>query len=134
MADDRHELQSLGRDVTRGGVLPQKSDRAQSLGEQDTGADGIGGSTASDLRDLADDWDNEQPDLESLESRYEIGEPLGRGGMGDVRRAVDRRLNRPVAIKRIRDEFVKSRRAAERFLAEARAVAVDLRGRCRYPR
>jgi hypothetical protein len=55
MADDRHELQSLGRDVTRGGVLPQKSDRAQSLGEQDTGADGIGGSTASDLRDLADD-------------------------------------------------------------------------------
>ncbi len=34
-----------------------------------------------------------------LVGRYEIREVIGRGGMSVVRRAVDRRLGRPVAVK-----------------------------------
>ena len=48
---------------------------------------------------------------------YEIIEPIGRGGMGEVYRAVDRRLRRDVAIK------VSGSRFSERFEREARAIA-----------
>jgi len=48
---------------------------------------------------------------------YEIGEPIGKGGMGEVYRARDSRLHRDVAIKFSSDEF------SERFRREARIVA-----------
>ncbi|HEY4362905.1 MAG TPA: protein kinase [Bryobacteraceae bacterium] len=48
---------------------------------------------------------------------YEIIEPIGKGGMGEVYRARDPRLNRDVAIKVSAAEFT------ERFEREARAVA-----------
>ncbi|MBZ5578018.1 MAG: serine/threonine-protein kinase [Acidobacteriia bacterium] len=48
---------------------------------------------------------------------YEIVEPIGKGGMGEVYRAHDARLGRDVAIK------VSSERFSERFEREARAVA-----------
>jgi eukaryotic-like serine/threonine-protein kinase len=48
---------------------------------------------------------------------YEILAPIGAGGMGEVYRARDHRLNRDVAIKISKEQFT------ERFTREARAIA-----------
>src|SRR5271157_5753600 len=48
---------------------------------------------------------------------YEILGPLGEGGMGEVYRARDPRLNRDVAIK------VSAQKFSERFEREAKAIA-----------
>jgi eukaryotic-like serine/threonine-protein kinase len=54
---------------------------------------------------------------------YEIKSMLGAGGMGEVYRARDSRLNRDVAIKVLRDEGASSPERRSRFEREARAVA-----------
>jgi serine/threonine protein kinase len=54
---------------------------------------------------------------------YEIKSMLGAGGMGEVYRARDSRLNRDVAIKVLRDEAASSADRRSRFEREARAVA-----------
>lgn len=54
---------------------------------------------------------------------YEILEPLGAGGMGEVYRARDHRLGREVAIKIIPDRLATNPKALERFEQEAKAVA-----------
>ena len=54
---------------------------------------------------------------------YEILGPLGAGGMGEVYRARDTRLERDVAVKILPAAFTDSPVARERFLREARAVA-----------
>ena len=54
---------------------------------------------------------------------YEIETPLGAGGMGEVYRARDTRLDRAVAIKVIRSRETPSPAMRERFQREARAIA-----------
>ena len=54
---------------------------------------------------------------------YEIVSPLGAGGMGEVYRARDSRLDRDVAIKVVRADRAASEGSRERFEREARAVA-----------
>ncbi len=54
---------------------------------------------------------------------YAIVAPLGAGGMGEVYRARDTRLDREVAIKVLPERFAGSPEALARFDREARAVA-----------
>ncbi|HQR31674.1 MAG TPA: protein kinase [Blastocatellia bacterium] len=54
---------------------------------------------------------------------YEILAPLGAGGMGEVHRARDTRLNREVAIKVLPADFAKDADRLRRFEQEARATS-----------
>ncbi|WP_157630427.1 Stk1 family PASTA domain-containing Ser/Thr kinase [Kribbella catacumbae] len=55
--------------------------------------------------------------------RYEEGEPLGRGGMAEVRKGVDNRLGRTVAIKRLRVDLASDSTFQARFRREAQSAA-----------
>src|SRR5215469_13417832 len=54
---------------------------------------------------------------------YEIQSPLGAGGMGEVYRARDTRLDRSVAIKILPAHLSQNAEAKERFDREARAIS-----------
>ena len=54
---------------------------------------------------------------------YEIREPLGAGGMGEVYLAHDTRLQRSVAVKVLPAAFADSADRLRRFEQEARATA-----------
>ena len=54
---------------------------------------------------------------------YQVVERIGVGGMGEVYRAQDTRLNRQVAVKFLPDEMKRNEQALERFKREARAAS-----------
>ncbi|RLP89291.1 serine/threonine protein kinase [Micromonospora sp. BL4] len=63
---------------------------------------------------------------ERVAERYELTYPLGRGGMGEVWAGFDEKLDRPVAIKFLRQLTIPENEretAVERFMREARVTA-----------
>ncbi|HKJ68361.1 MAG TPA: serine/threonine-protein kinase, partial [bacterium] len=56
-------------------------------------------------------------------SHYEILEPIGKGGMGEIYKAEDIRLHRQVALKFLPAELLKDDRAKQRFFREAQAAS-----------
>src|SRR5579871_4311875 len=54
---------------------------------------------------------------------YEIQSPLGAGGMGEVYRATDTRLNRTVAVKVLASHLSSSPELKQRMELEARAIS-----------
>src|SRR6185436_14840429 len=54
---------------------------------------------------------------------YEIVSPLGAGGMGEVYRARDTRLDRTIALKLLPSEYRDRPERKQRFQAEARAIS-----------
>lgn len=64
------------------------------------------------------------PDLPPPDTeRYEPRELLGRGGMGQVNRALDRQLNRLLAMKVLRADLGRDRDYVLRFMEEAQVTA-----------
>ncbi|MEU4832252.1 serine/threonine-protein kinase [Streptosporangium sp. NPDC023615] len=55
--------------------------------------------------------------------RYELQQPIGRGGMGEIWQGVDLHLNRKVAVKRVRGDRL-TEEAVRRFRREARIMAL----------
>jgi serine/threonine-protein kinase len=56
----------------------------------------------------------------TLADRYELLARIGRGGMGDVYRALDRELDETIALKVVRDELLRVPGVADRFRAEVK--------------
>lgn len=59
-----------------------------------------------------------------LGDRYELGEKIGEGGMSEVFRARDLRLDRYVAVKILRVELMDDEEVTMRFAGESHAVAM----------
>ncbi|WGL52577.1 Stk1 family PASTA domain-containing Ser/Thr kinase [Nocardioides sp. BP30] len=64
-----------------------------------------------------------QPEPTVVGGRYELGELLGRGGMAEVRKGVDTRLGRIVAVKRLRTDLASDTTFQARFRREAQSSA-----------
>lgn len=58
-----------------------------------------------------------------LGNRYEIVSQVGSGGMSDVYKAMDHKLNRFVAIKVLKNEFSQDAGFVEKFVVEAQSAA-----------
>lgn len=58
-----------------------------------------------------------------LDDRYVVGELIARGGMAGVYTALDRRLQRPVAVKVMHPALAEDPAFVERFVREARSAA-----------
>lgn len=58
-----------------------------------------------------------------ISDRYEILEKIGTGGMSDVYKAKDHKLNRPVAVKVLKQEFSENENFVSKFRIEAQAAA-----------
>ena len=86
-----------------------------------------GGSANRNIQHLVELFEpvDDETNLGQL-SHYTIVQVIGEGGMGVVFRAVDIRLDRPVAIKMLSPLLAANDDARERFLREARsAAAID---------
>ena len=54
-----------------------------------------------------------------IADRYEIIDKVGSGGMSDVYKALDHKLNRYVAVKVLKDEFSEDKSFVSKFKVEA---------------
>ena len=104
-----NEDRTISEDQTRmGEVIPSDP---QSIGEEGTRSN-----------------ENEDSDFSSfgdqdLSNRYQQGKLLGSGGMGEVFLAQDNKLNRPVAMKRIKGSSENIKNVLKRFEIEAKSIA-----------
>ncbi len=66
---------------------------------------------------------NKQPSVNTSFAHYRVVSKLGAGGMGEVYRARDTRLNRDVALKVLPEIFARDTERMARFEREAQVVA-----------
>jgi serine/threonine protein kinase len=118
LAISRHLLtssqsESLKEDALSGHTIPDRVlvDRGWITPEQ-----------YSELRRAADQ-EALGPSSSPLIARYELHEKLGEGAMSQVFRGVDRQLQRPVAVKVLRENLLFQDTARKRFGREAKLLA-----------
>src|SRR5712691_968914 len=61
--------------------------------------------------------------IEVLGDRYQLQDPIGRGGMATIYRARDRRMDRVVAVKVLREVYSTDPKFVRRFQVEAKAAS-----------
>ena len=98
-------------------VDPELRHEVEALLAEQNGAGFLDRPAIEHAPDLLEDAATVQLEAGARLGPYRIEHKLGEGGMGDVFRAVDTRLNRAVAIKITREQF------SARFEREARAIA-----------
>ncbi|MFO0905689.1 MAG: serine/threonine-protein kinase [Pirellulales bacterium] len=131
MRDGRETEKHLRDLQTPSGPQGERQVSQVSLGNQGTLA-GVGNIDTHSLGDQAtlggrestgDELDDDGGEVVDLASRYKTERVLGKGGMGEVLLAIDTRLNRKVAIKRMLGDAARSKTAVTRFLTEAQSIA-----------
>jgi len=100
----------------------------KSLGDQHTMAgdadvNSLGDQPTFGDANLEDDLFEDGMERVDLSTRYTEEGVLGKGGFGEVTLALDTRLERKVAIKRIQGKAARSKTAVHRFLTEAKSIA-----------
>ena len=60
---------------------------------------------------------------EIIGGRYRLEEPIGRGGMATIYRALDHRMGRTVAVKILREVYSSDPKFVTRFQREAQAAS-----------
>ena len=73
-----------------------------------------------DLSDTDVQIPDEKLEDSILANKYKVIDKIGKGGMGQVVKAEDLMLHRPVAIKKLDKKFFKDKDTLERFKKEAR--------------
>ena len=61
--------------------------------------------------------------IEILGERYQLQDPIGRGGMATIYRGRDMRMDRTVAIKVLREVYSTDSKFVKRFQQEAKAAS-----------
>ncbi len=74
-------------------------------------------------RDCAPRWLGNMEQHQLIGDRYEMLDPIGRGGMATIFRARDTRMGRMVAVKILREMYSSDPKFVLRFQREARAVS-----------
>jgi serine/threonine-protein kinase len=108
----------------RAAVAPEvaKTQTDKRVQRRDRDRTPTGTSSAPPAKDGTPVWEGPQVGT-LIDGAYRVVGPLGQGGMGTVVLALDERLQRDVAIKLIRPAYGSHKKARERFLIEARAMA-----------
>lgn len=100
-----------------------KNDSLPFLGKKQIVDDRISESRIPDTKMIENSVHIDRKELVDIQKAYEIIEEFAEGGLGKIKRAKDRVLERQVAIKSLKDDFLKEEAVVETFAEEAKLTA-----------